>query len=445
MVDMPSAAGGERTTRTDGADRLPDEALVGPLGAWVRAALPFTEADPAALLVSSLVACGAVVGRRPHLWAGDARQAAATFAVVVADTPKANRGLSWAVTRRLLDVIDPELLARQVRTGLGDGRPVLETLHAAAVPSRHGPVERPADPTRILVHDPSFVRTLGMAGRASSEIGTLLRAAWDGLPLELGHGRYRVERHHVGIVAHATIDQLAQRLSLTDPSVSFVNRFVFVIARRQRPLLDEGRIPSEVVVEHGRRLRDNLHAGAGLGEVRRSDAAEAAWREAYPALAEDDPGGLLGIMVARAARHVLRFALVYALADRSPVIDVEHVRAALDLWSYCRSSAEIIVSGAPSAPSDLESDLLAALRAAGQSGMTLSEQLDYFGRNVPARRLHAARQALQDAGLATTGPERRAGSGRPATVTRAVGPDGTGATCDGSGASPTVGGPGGGS
>ncbi len=415
---MPGATA--RPTRDPAAEGLPAAALTGPVGEWVRAATPHTEVDPAALLISTMVACGVVAGRRPHLWAGNARQPAAIFAVVVADTPKANRGLSWAVTRRLLGVIDPELLHRQVRTGLGNGRPVLETLHAAALPDRHSPGDRPRDSTRLLVHDPSFTRTLGMAARPNSEVATLVRSAWDGHPLEVGHGRHRVEQHHLGVIAHATRDQLAHRLSITDASASFVNRFAFVIARRQPPLVDEGNVPPELMVEHGRRLREGLQAAARLGVLCRSPDAEEVWKAAYPTLAGDDPGGLLGIMVARAARHAMRFALVHALTEGAAVIGAEHIEAALALWSYCRRSAATVASSAPSASADLGSDLLAAVLAAGERGLSLSEQLDHFGRNVPAGRVRVARQALEEAGLVVSGAERRAASGRPAMVTRAV-------------------------
>lgn len=404
-----------------GGGPLAAAAFTGPIGEWVLSAAPHTEADPAALLVSTLVACGGVVGHQPHLWAGDARQTASVFAVVVADTPKANRGLSWAVTRRLLDVVDPELLRRQTRTGLGTGQPLIDTLYLATLPDRRHPDDRPADPTRVLVHDPSFTRALALAARPSSELPLLLRNAWDGQPIEFGRGRRRVERHHIGVIAHATVDQLAQRLSLTDPSVSFVNRFVFAVARRQRPLVDEGNVPPELVVEHGRRLRENLRVASGFSVVQRSTEAERRWRDAYAGLADDDPGGLLGIMVARAARHALRFALIYALADASPVIEARHVDAALALWSYCRVSAATVASTAPGSAGDLASELLAALEVAGERGLSLSEQLDHFYRNIPAGRLRAARQSLEEAGLAVSAIERRAGQGRSATVTRAVG------------------------
>lgn len=256
-----------------------------------------------------------------------------------------------------------------------------------------------------------------------------MRAAWDGQPIELGHGRHRVEQHHIGIVAHATADQLAERLSLSDPSVSFVNRFVVVVARRQPPRLDEGNVPASVVTAHGSRLRDNLQLASRFGPVERAPAAEALWREAYPELAGDDPGGLLGIMVARAARHTLRFALVHALSEASPLIELRHLEAALALWEYCRESATAVTSLGATGPTELASERLSALEAAGERGLSLSDQLDHFGRNVAASRLRAAREELEAAGLVYSSPERRAGSGRPATVTRAAraaDPDGKG-------------------
>jgi len=415
-VAMPSPS----EPRAGASPGLLDEALTGAAGEWVLAAAPHTEADPASLLISALVACGVVLGGRPHLWVGDARQSASLFAVVVADTPKANRGLSWAVTRRLLEVLDPEVARHQVRTGVGDGRPLLDTLRVAALPRPHHRSEPLSDPTRVLVHEPSFTRTLALAGRPASEVPFVLRAAWDGQPIELARGRYRVARHHVGIVAHATDDQLAEHLSLSDPSVSFVNRFVYVVVRRQSPLLDEGTVPASVVATHGSRLRDNLRKAAQFATVQRAPAAEERWRDTYPTLAGDDPGGLLGIMVSRAVRHTMRFALVYAASEGSPVIELRHLEAALALWAYCRQSAAEIASAGLTAPTHLTGELLSAIRAAGERGLSLSEQLDHFGRNVRAGRLQAAREELEAAGLVRSSSERRAGSGRPATISRAV-------------------------
>ncbi len=48
--------------------QLHPAALHGTLGRFVHAAAPHTEADPAGILVSSLVLLGGLIGSRPHVW-----------------------------------------------------------------------------------------------------------------------------------------------------------------------------------------------------------------------------------------------------------------------------------------------------------------------------------------------------------------------------------------
>jgi hypothetical protein len=390
---------------------LEPSALAGPLGAWVQEVGAYTEADPAALMLSGLVSFGVAAGGDKYMMAGNRPQRATLFAMLVAESPKANRGLSWAVTRDLLATIDPRLAHVRVLTGLGNGRPLLDAL----VPKRSVLQDH-----RLLVFEPGVTRALRMASRPSSPLTWLLRNAWDGAPIELpGHARRLVvERHHVGVIAHATLDQLRPQLTTTDASASFVNRFVYVVLRRRKILPDEGNVPPELTIRHGRPLAEAAVAARGAAEMRRTSAAERLWRGVYEELAEDDPDGLLGIAVARSARHVLRMSLIYALADRSGQVGTSHIQPALAMWRYMRASAVRIFGDQPS--DDLARRLLVALRTAGTNGMTLTEQAALFGRNVSAARLEQARQKLEHAGLVVTERERRMGVGRLATVTTVV-------------------------
>ncbi len=400
---------------------LPPASLIGPLGEWVCSATPYTEVDPAALLVTTLVSVGALVGRRPHLWAGDARQSASLFAVVVAMTPKANRGLSWIITRRLIEIVDPSFARHQIATGLSDDKALLETLRSANHYSKRlsaPQFEDPYDAPKVLVHDPGFVRTLGNAGRSKSEISRLLRHSWDGVPLEFRQGRFRIERHHIGIVAHGTFDQLVQELSMKDASAAFLNRFIIVVARRQPLVVDEGYVPFEIVERSGATLRSNLARSRSFTVMERTTEAEERWREYYRELASYDPGGLLGILLARSTRQVLRMSLIYACAEASERIELRHIEAAVALWEYCRWSTEILASRTPSVVSELEKELYAAIAASGTKGLSLSEQHNYFGRNVSAARLRSARNELEIAGKITSTMERRNDSGRKVTVSR---------------------------
>ncbi len=403
---------------------LEDAALTGALGDYVREAADYTEADPAALLATALVCVGAAAGNGCYMMAGNRPQHANLFALIVAESPKANRGLSWAVTRNLLDAIDPGLARNRVLTGLGNGRSLLDAL--VSPPRRPdvgspltGRSKTPAPDHRLVVFEPGVTRALGVAARPSSPMTWVLRNAWDGQPIEIV-GRQRrlvVEVHHVGLVAHATIEQLRARLSLTAATASLVNRFLFIVARRQRHIPDEGNVPDEVTRRHGNALARSLARVQGMGRIERTPEAYLLWRDAYEDLADDDPDGLLGIALARSTRHALRVSLVYAIADGSAVVDVPHVAAALALWRYARASASEVLD---TPGDDIAGRLLQAVRAAGPTGLTFTEQAGLFGRNIAADRISRGRQQLEAAGLIVTAQERRAGSGRLPMVSRPV-------------------------
>ena len=411
-----------------GSRRVPvlhDAALAGPVGLFVQEAAPFTEADPAALLVSVLVALGVAAGGGAHVDAGNARQTAGLFALVVAETPTANRGLSWAVTRALLDVVDPWVARARVLTGLGNGKAVLDALVSPPPPwaMRIGETGRhpaPGADERLLVFEPAFTRALAVAARPTSPLAWVIRNAWDGHPLDLPARRHRlvVERHHVGIVAHATADQLRSQLSMTGPGASFVSRFLVVLAVRRQHLLDEGNVPVDLLLRHGRAMASALEAVRSVGLLARTPAAAERWAEVYEELALGGEEGLLGLVLARASRQVTRLSVAYALVEGSPVITRANLEAALALWRYGEASSRFVLGA--DGPSDLATRLLEALAAAGERGLTRSEQVDYFGRNVAARDLASARAELERAGLVVTAPVRRAERGRPAMVSRVV-------------------------
>jgi len=47
-------------------------------------------------------------------------------------------------------------------------------------------------------------------------------------------------------------------------------------------------------------------------------------------------------MVGRAEAQVVRLSCIYALLDCSPVVQVNHLKAALAVWDYCESSVRFV-------------------------------------------------------------------------------------------------------
>ena len=81
----------------------------------LRTIAPHSEADPAALLTQTLVAFGNAVGRGPG-WRVKGMPAPPTStSIIVGETAKARKGISWGRVRQLLDLIDEDVAARAPR------------------------------------------------------------------------------------------------------------------------------------------------------------------------------------------------------------------------------------------------------------------------------------------------------------------------------------------
>jgi hypothetical protein len=75
--------------------------------------------------------------------------------------------------------------------------------------------------------------------------------------------------------------------------------------------------------------------------VRFSPEGEARWREVYGQLTRGHPG-LFGAVTARGEARVIRIALIYAIMDKSDLIELPHIEAGLAVWDYCERSAKHI-------------------------------------------------------------------------------------------------------
>ena len=146
----------------------------------------------------------------------------------------------------------------------------------------------------------------------------------------------------------------------------------------------------------------------------RTPAAAKLWHLLYDVMGDDDPGGLVGSITARAEAQTLRLSVAYSIIDGSDVIDVQHLGAAWALWRYCRDSAAYIFGDAIG--DEVADKLLAALRGAGPDGLDGTQQRDLFGRHASAERLKAARQLLEENRLARTVTEDTGGRPRVRTI-----------------------------
>lgn len=385
---------------------MPRHAFHGPIGAAVLAIEPDTEADPVAILVQLLVAFGSVVGRGPRLEIGSHQHHANLFAVIVGKSSKARKGTSWRNAFALIAPADADWSRHRVKDGLSSGEGLIHAVRDATD-------EDPGEPDkRLLVVETELARPLKIARRKENTLSTVLRTAYDqGNISTLTRQPYGATDAHISVIAHITEEELRREMDQGEFFNGYANRIVWIHAERSKILALGGRRVADAAGAPMQRLASAVSWARSLGEVvvRMSPACAQRYTSCYGSLSAERPGAL-GAILGRAEEHVLRLALIYALADQLLVVEETHLEAALAVWSYAERSAEIIFARAASDP--FVESVAAALDDAGESGLTRNELCNRSHRNGSRRRLDDALRFLQEVGRAYGLKEPRKGKGR---------------------------------
>jgi hypothetical protein len=382
----------------DGFPVLNAAAYVGPIGDLVAHVAPSTEATPAALLVSLLTLAGASLNRGPHVRHGSEIHRGNLYSALVGETARARKSLAINVARTLYALVDDGFTASRLVGGFGSGEALVWEVRDAD----HDEEDPGAGDTRAVVLEHEVGGVLARMTRQGATLSHTFRAAWDGHRLENRLNRKRpvvASEAHVAMLGAITGVELRASLTTTDAANGFGNRILWVATRRERvmpfggPLLEE----DATVLGLTAQLRRNL--ACRPSRVRIGAHAEQLWRDFYAVEAERTDSGLVAALTSRPEAQVLRVALVFAVSDGTDEIAPEHLAAAVNLWRYCETSARWIFG---SATGDADADrMLDALRIAPK-GLTREAMRDVvFGsHNVPARRVKAAADLLEQMGLA---------------------------------------------
>ena len=389
----------------------------------MRAIEPHTEADPAALVIQSLVAFGNVIGRGAHFMADGAAHHMNLFCVLVGGTAKSRKGSSWAQVRRLFETVDPEWARDRTQAGLSSGEGLIHFVRDAI--EKQEPVREKGrvkdyqtvveDPgvkdKRLLVVEAEFASALRVIERDGNTLSPIVREAWDrgDLRVMTKTSPARATGAHISIIGHITSEELLRYFGETEQGNGFGNRFLWLCARRSKALPEGGHIHTVDFAPLVRRLTQAEDFARGVGEMQRDEWARQLWHEIYEDLSEGQPG-LLGAMIARAEAQVMRLACIYALLDLSAMVRREHLEAALEVWRYCEASARFVFGDALGDP--MADELRKVLRDAPE-GMTRTDLMQYFKRNRSAREIGRGLGVLAKCGLARFEKEA-AGPGRPA-------------------------------
>jgi hypothetical protein len=200
---------------------LADDAFYGLAGEVAAGAAPYTEADPAAVLVTFLATAGCylVSGRShagfPHVWIGDTEHPPRIWPVLAGATADGRKGTADAIVRRILAAADLGFLNGNVESGLTSGSGLIERVRDPSGDDVPAKLQHPGvTDKRLLVVEHEFGGTLRRASRDGNDLSERMREAWDGRPLSTmsrsanrmratGAPHHRHRAHHPGRAARS--------------------------------------------------------------------------------------------------------------------------------------------------------------------------------------------------------------------------------------------------
>jgi Protein of unknown function (DUF3987) len=389
---------------------LRDEGFHGILGRIVRRIEPHTEADPVAILMQLIAACGNAIGGGAFVAVEATRHPCNEFVCIVGESSHARKGTGLDYAKRIAGAAEEAWAADCMASGLSSGEGLIHAVRDDRFDMAGEVIPGVAD-KRLLVLESEFGSTLAVIGRQGNTLTPILRAAWDGSKLRTltKNNAESATGAHVSIIAHITREELKERLHGSDVWNGFANRFLWILSHRSKLLPRGGnlRIPDDLAPEITN-LRAAIEAAGARREVTRSESAWQFWETVYPSF-DDGRGGVIGTVTARGPSHVIRLALLFALLDESAAIEELHMRAAMALWDYSLTSAESIFGGL----SKSAARILAALQAAAPNEMSRTDiQREVFHNHISAAALENALAELTRTGKAASRTETTEGAPR---------------------------------
>ena len=405
---------------------LSDAAYCGLAGDIVRFIEPQTEADPVALLFNALNAFGNAVGMGTYFRIGADVHYPKLFGALVGETAKGRKGMSWGPIKMLMEQADSTWTEHSIANGLSSGEGLIQKLqnlkdHAEfegftnryldeeSAKEGHKGAET-VKVSRLLVMEPELANVFKVIKREGNTLSPVIREAWDNGPLQTltKNTPMKVNGSHVSIIGHITKTELTRHLTETEMANGLANRFLYLLVKRSKLLPFGGNLREEDMAPFANRLAQAIEFGKTAGEIKWSDDAKGIWVSVYGDLSEGKPG-LFGAVTSRAEAQAIRIAMLYAVMDLSKNIERRHLEAALALWRYCEESARYIFGNSTGDP--VADRINAALREAGNEGMTRTQIRDLFQRNKSADTIEKALNLLEHTGEARQ--ETRDTGGKP--------------------------------
>jgi hypothetical protein len=300
---------------------------------------------------------GNAIGRQPHVQFYGHDEPGALFTLIVGKWARGRKGTAWNAVRKLLSQAEPEWAARDIESGLQSSEAMIEAV-----------ADSPNGDPRMLILETEFGRFIS-AMSAQRKFGPRMRTAYDGETLSARRVKQApliASQHIISLIGMITPGELLALQKLTGGLESRM-LYVYSAPTRRKTATDPFKVDEDEILLADKVKSAINHAwdsilsmtdpiSAELAELRgiapntkyriADDVADNWKLEIEPAIEDiaDAVGEDYERYTARAQTHVVRLALLYALADEAEEVGWPHVRAAMAFTEFCLFSARRIFS-----------------------------------------------------------------------------------------------------
>jgi hypothetical protein len=401
---------------------MESKATHGIAGRIARLATANSEADPVAVIATTLTWAAAEFGRCQFIFIGDDKHHSRHFCSIVGQSSRARKGTSKAPVKRIFEEADnirrnastlpfPSGSSLKVSNGpLSSGEGLVNAIRDKNEDDEN---DKGVADKRLLCIEGELGAALRAFQRSGNNLSMILRMAFDGekiAPLTK-NSRIAASEPHVNLVGHITRHELKELLSATEIWNGFGNRILWLCARRPKTVAFPTPMPNDEVTEIATELARVItlahsHGSKGGRELVMSNSAQDHWVNVYPELTQDHPG-VLGAVTSRAEAHARRLALTYAQLDGADRIEIDHLEAALAFVRFAGDCAAYLFGGV-----ELDPVAQRILEALSKGDKTQTEISGLFDRHLPKDQLASVLTDLQERGRITLRIEKTDGAPR---------------------------------
>jgi hypothetical protein len=390
--------------------QIEEDAFYGLAGELINEISKHSEASRAALLFQFLILMGNIFGDKFYKPIGGSNIHTNEFCLIIGDTSKARKGTGLKAISFFIKKVWKELFTKRIFNGLSTGEGIIWSLRDPIYETREnkqGEIKTklvdPGNPFKSAVFiEQEFSKLLKVGNRDTNNVTEVLRAAWD---LEILQSLSKTQpakasNTFISLIGHITSDEFLKCISQVDRFNGFLNRFLFCHSYRDKIISNP--INFEVLASHLSSMTDlyclkSFIDHSNQTEIKLSNEAQTWWDKFYNEYGSS-PDGLYPEVKARTENHIIKIAMIYALLDKSYVIEVDHLKAGKAVVSYSNDTIDYIFTKQDKRESNNEKKILEFIKLKGGKVSRTTISYELFFKKAKADQINFYREKLTSLG-----------------------------------------------